>query len=151
MVNKRKQDALLSRVTLRDYKPEDYPEILSLWDDTGLGGVQRGDNHLVIERSIRMGGKLLVATLDDNSLVGSSWLTYDGRRLHLHHIGVQEKYQGKGIGRMLTKASMKYARERGIQLKLEVHSSNTGAIALYKDLGFERLGDYEVYIIRQFS
>ena len=36
----------------------------------------------------------------------------------------------------------------GLQLKLEVQRDNAAAIALYRKAGFDLLGDYDVYIIR---
>jgi [ribosomal protein S18]-alanine N-acetyltransferase len=142
---------LLARVTIRDYRPDDYVAIMEFWVATGLGGQQRGDDQRVIEQSIAMGGKLLVAEHDDGVLLGTSWMTFDGRRIHLHHVGVLPAYQRRGIGRLLSIASIDFAREKGIQIKLEVHRGNMAAIELYKNLGFNYLGDYDVYIIREFG
>jgi ribosomal protein S18 acetylase RimI-like enzyme len=136
-------------VIIRDYKPEDYPQIEKLWEITGLGGAQRGDNQWVIERSLALGGRLIIAEKKNKTIVGSSWITYDGRRLHLHHLGVLPTYQRRGIGRILTIESIAFAREKNIQIKLEVHKSNKAAISLYTSLGFVSLGDYGVYIIRE--
>lgn len=138
------------KINIRDYLPEDYPQIAALWAETGLGGPQRGDNQQVIDQSIAMGGKMLVATLEDGTLIGTSWMTFDGRRLHLHHFGISPRYQRQGIGRQLAIASIAFAKEKGYQIKLEVHQTNTAAIELYKGLYFQYLGDYDVYIIRSY-
>jgi ribosomal protein S18 acetylase RimI-like enzyme len=138
------------KITIRDYRPGDYPAIAQLWSETGLGGPQRGDNQQIIEQSIAMGGKMLVAVLDNVSLVGTSWMTFDGRRIHLHHFGISPACQRKGLGRQLALASIAFAKEKGYQVKLEVHQTNTAAIELYKGLGFQYLGDYDVYIIRKY-
>jgi ribosomal protein S18 acetylase RimI-like enzyme len=138
------------KINIRDYLPEDYPHIASLWEETSLGGPQRGDNQQIIEQSIAMGGKMLVATLEDGTLIGTSWMTFDGRRLHLHHFGISPRYQRRGIGRQLAIASIAFAKEKGYQIKLEVHQTNTAAIELYKGLDFQYLGDYDVYIIRSY-
>lgn len=137
-------------IIIRDYKSADYHDVVSLWLETGLGGPQRGDNQQIVEHSIELGGKLLVVTLKDGTLVGTSWMTFDGRRIHLHHFGISPQYQRQGIGRRLAIASIAFAKERGYQIKLEVHQLNTAAISLYKGLGFQYLGDYDVYIIRSF-
>lgn len=136
-------------ITIREYKSPDYPQIFSLWKDAGLGGAQRGDNQQIIEHSIRMGGCLLVATTIDEEIVGTSWMTFDGRRIHLHHFGVKKEFQRMGIGDRLTVESLRFAKRKGYQIKLEVHQTNTSAIALYKKHGFSFLGDYDVYIIRE--
>jgi len=77
-------------------------------------------------------------------------MTFDGRRIHLHHLGVHPEYRRKGIGRLLSIRSVDHAREKQVQIKLEVHRDNQAAVALYKKLGFQYLGDYDVYIIRSF-
>ena len=137
---------------IRDYKPEDYTAIMKLWQETGLNTPGRGDNENIIERTISVGGKLLVM-LDEikGEIVGSSWLTSDGRRLYLHHFGILPKYQGRGLSKSLLSNSFAFAKEIGQQIKLEVHQNNTIAKNLYKKAGFKYLGDYEVYIIRDIS
>lgn len=136
-------------VFIRDYRKEDYKEIIGLWKETGLGGEERGDNQSVIEDSIRLGGRLLVMIdADSRELIGTSWMTFDGRRIHLHHFGIKPSLQGKGLAHPLVRASLSFARRKGIQIKLEVHQSNLKAVELYKQSGFSYLGDYDVYIIR---
>jgi len=137
---------------LRDYVHTDYEQLSKLWQDTGLGGAQRGDNYKIINHSIELGGKLiLLENTDTKEIFGSSWMTFDGRRLHLHHIGVKPVYQNKGFGKLLTQESLKYAKSKGYQIKLEVHQSNKKAIEIYKNLGFVFLGDYDVYIVRDLN
>ena len=56
-------------------------------------------------------------------------------------IGLVREYRRRGIGRRLMEATIKKARERGLEkLELSVYSSNEGAIAFYKKLGFEEEG-----------
>ncbi|MDD4385248.1 MAG: N-acetyltransferase [Bacteroidales bacterium] len=136
---------------IRDYTPNDYSKIQLLWVETGLGSAQRGDNQQIIEQSIAMGGRLLEAVLPSGEVIGTSWMTFDGRRLHLHHFGVSKAYQRKGIGDKLTVESLRFAKQKGYQIKLEVHKTNSAAIGLYKKHGFQFLGDYDVYIVRDIN
>jgi [ribosomal protein S18]-alanine N-acetyltransferase len=142
-------DFSLSDVVIRDYRSSDYPAIERLWAETGLGGAVRGDNRQIIEGSISLGGRLLVAETPVGELLATSWMTFDGRRIHLHHFGVSPAYQRRGIGRLLAIESIRFAKDKGFQIKLEVHQTNRAAIELYKNLGFQYLGDYDVYIIRE--
>ncbi len=139
----------MDNYVIRDYNNEDFDNLNELWQETELGGAQRGDSAQVIELSINIGGKLiLLENTNTKEIFGSSWMTFDGRRIHLHHIGVKPTYQNQGFGKLLTKESLKFAKEKGYQIKLEVHQSNKKAIEIYKKLGFVFLGDYDVYIIR---
>lgn len=144
-------EKILPEVIFRDYETTDYEAVTDLWGKTGLGAALRGDDRATIERSIRLGGKLLVAVLPDGKLIGSSWMTYDGRRIHLHHIAVLPEWQRRGIGQKLTELSIGFAKKTETQIKLEVHQSNQGAVRLYRKLGFRYLGDFDIYIIRDFS
>ncbi len=135
------------KMKIRDYQKGDYQGIIKVWEATGIGSAKRGDNESIIEHSIDIGGKMLVLE-DHGNITGSSWMTFDGRRIHLHHVAVLPEQQNKGYGKLLTEASIKFAREKGYQIKLEVHQSNHKAIGIYKKLGFKYLGDYDIYIIR---
>ena len=139
----------MGKMIIRDYRNSDFEKLSILWEETNLGSTKRGDNERIIEQSIQIGGKLIVIeNPKTNEIIGSSWMTFDGRRLHLHHIGVLPNYQNQGFGKLLTKESLKFAKDKGYQIKLEVHQTNKKAIDIYKKLGFKFLGDYDVYIVR---
>ena len=89
-----------------------------------------------------------MAANPEGKVIGTSWMTFDGRRILLHHFGIHPEYQRKGIGLLLARESLKFVKQKGYQVKLEVHKNNHAAIELYKKLGFTYLGDYDVYIIR---
>ena len=133
---------------IREYRPSDFPQVEAIWKDTGIYTVERGDTAAMIKRCNQQGGKFLVMEdPQDRNLAGTSWMTYDGRRIHLHHFAITPRLQGKGYGRKLAIASLEFARDHRCPLKLEVHSSNIHAISLYKSLGFEVFENYDVYMI----
>ena len=86
---------------IRDYCPDDYSSLMELWDITGMGGKERGDDQEVIEQTIRAGGKLLVMLSPEGKLIGSSWMTHDRRRMYIHHFAVHPSRQGQGLSRRL--------------------------------------------------
>lgn len=133
---------------IRDYRPEDYPAISELWELTGLATPARGDDNEVILRTLALGGRLRIMEDGEGRIIGTSWLSFDGRRTYIHHFGIHPEYQKKGYGDMLAKDSLECAHEIGLQIKLEVHRDNTAAVRLYLKHGFNYLGDYDVYIIR---
>jgi len=137
---------------IRDYKDDDFDEIVKFWYQTDMGNPERGDSRKTINRTLEMGGKLLVMELKSSEkILGTSWMTYDGRRILLHHFGILPQYQGKGLANILLKESLQFVKKNGSQVKLEVHSSNLKAINLYKKFGFAQLSEYNVYIVRDVS
>lgn len=133
--------------TIRDYHDRDYKDVIALWEASGLSNRARGDNELTIRETLALGGRLLLLWMSDR-LAGTSWITTDGRRLYLHHFGIHPDFRGRGLSHPLVKASLAIAKERNMQIKLEVHRTNAAAISLYLKYGFGYLGDYDVYIIR---
>ena len=137
---------------IRDYRNEDYDELINFWYLTDMGNPERGDSSDTIRRTLQLGGKLLILeSKSSRQICGSSWMTYDGRRILLHHFGILPECQGKGLSKILLKESLQFIKSNGSQVKLEVHSTNFKAINLYKKFGFKHLGEYNVYIIRDTS
>lgn len=142
----------LGSFTIREYRDGDFEGIVKFWELTGMGSPERGDSRETVEDTIRMGGCLFVLEeITSGKISGTSWLTFDGRRIMLHHFGILPEFQGNGLSKILLAESLKFVKGKGYQVKLEVHSNNFKAIELYKKFGFRHLGEYNVYIIRDIS
>ena len=139
----------MNKYIIRDYSTGDYIQVYNLWKDTGLWNSERQDDEKSINDCLNIGGKFLVLTETSNNLIiGTSWMTFDGRRFYLHHFAIKPEYQGKGLGTLLAKSSLNFIRKSGYQVKLEVHKQNQSALHLYKKLGFFAFTDYEILMIR---
>lgn len=133
---------------IREYRKGDFPEVESLWKETGVYQPGRGDTSDTILRCKQQGGKFLI--MEDEKtrrIIGTSWLTWDGRRVHLQYFAVLPSMQGSGHGRTLAEASLAFAREHKVPVKLEVHRNNVHAVQLYRGMGFKILEGYEVYMV----
>lgn len=133
---------------LRDYHPDDFPQVEQLWKETGVFRSERRDSSETILRCNSQGGKFLI--LEDEikqHIIGTSWLSWDGRRLHMQYFAISPSMQDKGYGTLLAKASMSFAHSKRAPIKLEVHRNNIHAIRLYKSMGFKILEGYEVYMV----
>jgi [ribosomal protein S18]-alanine N-acetyltransferase len=142
----------LNDLLIRDYRDSDYQAIAEIWKVTDMDNPVRADNRETIERTLKHGGKMLVMESQSaKKVIGTSWMTYDGRRIMLHHFGILPEYQGKGLSKILMKESLKFCKETGVQIKLEVHAQNMKAVSLYQKFGFKQLPGYNVYIIRDIT
>ncbi|MCB8999566.1 MAG: GNAT family N-acetyltransferase [Bacteroidales bacterium] len=136
-------------IITRDYEPTDYPQLLRLWKETGIGNPERGDNEKIIRNCLKIGGRLMIMEdIRNNTLMGSCWITFDGRRMMLHHFAIKPDYQGKGYGTRLGEEAIAWLRKQGSQVKLEVHKENQIAKKMYKKLGFFAFTNYDIYMIR---
>ncbi|MBC8570230.1 ribosomal protein S18-alanine N-acetyltransferase [Zongyangia hominis] len=67
-----------------------------------------------------------------HNIVGEGYIT---------NIAVYASCRRRGIGRALLQTLLHFAKEHELRLvTLEVRASNTGAIALYEQMGFDRVG-----------
>lgn len=135
-------------VNVRDFQAGDFEKINSLWRRTDMTSEERSDDAEVIWRTLERGGRFFVLEEGEEEIIGTAWVTDDGRRLYLHHLVVDPDYRGRGYGKLLTKKTLKFVGEKGRQIKLEVHDDNVPAIGLYEKYGFKKLRNYDVFIIR---
>ena len=136
----------------RDYTRSDFEALEALWIELEMGAPERGDTPEIIQQTIDQGGKLiLMFTEAEQELVGSSWITFDGRRLFLHHFGIRKSFQRQGNGTLLAIESLKFIKAKGYQVKLEVHKNNLAAVRLYEKLGFFAFKEYDLYMIRDIN
>jgi [ribosomal protein S18]-alanine N-acetyltransferase len=125
-----------------------FRQIVEIWQRTGVGNAARGDSFEVVNRTLEHGGKIL--TLKENdTIIGTVWLTHDNRRLYIHHMALHPDWQGKRLSHYLLEDSLQYAHELGYQAKLEVDRDNLPAKHLYEKYGFKALGDFLVLIKRE--
>lgn len=136
-------------MVVRDYQQGDYRQVVEVWKETGIYDPERGDTESAINRCIELGGKFLVMSDPDSErITGTSWMTYDGRRIHLHHFAIRPELQGKGLGRFLAAESIRFVRQKACPVKLEVHRENRRAIRLYENFGFHIFEDYLILMNR---
>ena len=79
---------------------------------------------------------------DGSGLVGYAGMSLAGRppEADVHTIGVDPRWQRRGIGGALLRALLDRADSVGAAVFLEVRTDNTAAIELYLAHGFERIG-----------
>lgn len=146
------ESLIKEKYLVRSYREEDFESVAVLWKLTEMGNPERGDNSETIMNTIRLGGSMLILVeKSSDRIAGTSWLTFDGRRIFLHHFGILPEFQGRGLSKFLLRESLRCVKVKDHQVKLEVHTTNLKAIKLYESFGFSHLGDYMVYIIRDVS
>jgi ribosomal-protein-alanine N-acetyltransferase len=83
-----------------------------------------------------------VAAREDDTLIGYGGISRLGRippfEYEIHTIGVDPAYQGRGIGRWMLDELLGIAADSVVHL--EVRTDNDPAIALYRSVGFTKVG-----------
>ncbi|EGW21273.1 ribosomal protein S18-alanine N-acetyltransferase [Methylobacter tundripaludum] len=77
---------------------------------------------------------------EQDTVLGYSILSMAVGEAHVLNICVAPAEQGQGIGRKMLENLVEIARGQAETMFLEVRPSNTVAIALYEDMGFNEIG-----------
>lgn len=92
---------------------------------------------------------IFLVACKDGEIVGNGCLSGMPRRMSHRaelSIAVRKRYWGQGIGSMLMKELIQYAKENGIEIiNLDVRKDNEQAIRLYEKFGFRHIGTSPAY------
>lgn len=114
-----------------------YPEEITLTEDEEI---------MILKNWEEQPDKLLLLALINNEIVGSCGITPIAEHLKTKHrgsfgISVKQKYWGLGIGSLLVREILSFAKQNGIeQVELGVYSDNLRAQRLYERFGFIEWG-----------
>ena len=87
---------------------------------------------------IEQGGQILMAISGDTAIGTCAIIKEDSKTAELAKLAVSHSAQGKGIGRKLTRESIKTARKMGFENIILVSNKKlTNAVQLYESLGFK--------------
>jgi ribosomal-protein-alanine N-acetyltransferase len=125
-------------VTLRGMQPDDVPRVAALERD--LFRVSAWTPAMLAEELNAWGRWYIVAQTAQGLVVGYAGLWFDGDVSQVMTIGVDQSFQGCGIGAVLIDALIGRSRQLGAQsVFLEVAVNNDAAISLYHSRGFQQV------------
>lgn len=101
-----------------------------------------------LRRFIVNSGSLMLTLTAQGAIVGYSLvgLRAGSTKARLYSIALDPAQKGRGLGRLLLRASERAASAHGAtMLRLEVRADNVEAIRLYEKNGYKPFGRYEEY------
>ncbi|MCB1739959.1 MAG: GNAT family acetyltransferase [Gammaproteobacteria bacterium] len=123
---------------VRAYVDGDNDALVALWAEVFADDPPWNAPRLIIPRKLGVQPELLLVALVGEELVGALIAGFDGMRGWLHHLAVDPRWRGQGIGRALVERALNGLRRHGCdKLNLQVRADNHGVVAFYQSLGFE--------------
>lgn len=126
--------------SLRQFQfPEDYPQVLALWETAGPGiHVRRSDRPAEIEKKLQRDPDLFLVAEMDGQIIGAVMGGFDGRRGLVYHLAVAQAYRHSGLGAALMNELERRMKTKGcIRCYLLVTKDNQDAIRFYEQSGWE--------------
>ena len=103
-----------------------------------------------VKRHIKDKDTMVLIASKEGTIAGFAIMRFGDHQAHLFLLAVQPEYRRTGIGRSMMQWLEKSCRTAGIQaVRLEVRSSNRGAMRFYRSLGYRFLGKVAGYYDRR--
>lgn len=123
-------------VRIRPFDVADESAVIALWDRCGLLRPWN-DPKKDIQRKRSVCPDQFLVGVDDDVVVATAMVGYDGHRGWIYYLAVSPDCQRSGIGREIMAAAEELLRGLGCpKINLQVRKSNTGVIGFYRAIGF---------------
>ena len=124
---------------LRAATPEDVERVLAFWNLAGEDVERTKDTAAGLLTLIERDPGAVILALDEDSIVGSVVVGWDGWRGHIYRLAVESAYRGGGLGARLLAAAEQRARDQGCaRIDAIVLDENEPARRLWRRAGYER-------------
>lgn len=134
---------------IKEMQISDYEEVSRLWACTaGMGMRDIDDSKEGISKFLKRNPKTNFIVIEDERIVGTILCGHDGRRAYVYHTAVDEKYRGRGIGKMLVNSVLNSLSKEGInKAALVVFDNNEKGNEFWSSIGWEKRKDLNYYNI----
>lgn len=135
-------------VTIRPMTLEDIPAVIRVWQETATRS-HEADRPEVVRRFLDRNPGLCQVAEHAGTILGVVICGHDGRRGHLHHVGVIQTFRRHGVGRKMVETAFGALRQVGItRVHLQLKQSNILGLRFWKGLGCRERSDTVVVSIQ---
>ncbi len=124
-------------IEFREMTPDDYAEVIDLWQKSPGIGLSSADSKENIARYLKRNPGLSFTARDGHRIVGAVLCGHDGRRGYIHHLAVSAAYQKQGIGHALAEKCLHALQQIDIRkCHIFVYTDNHQAITFWSNSGW---------------
>lgn len=125
-------------MTLKTLAPEDYDQIIDIWNRAGLPFKPIGrDSEDEITRQIELDPEMFLGAFLDTQMVGMIMGSYDSRKGWLNRLAVVPEHQGKGIAQALIEEMERRLKAKGFRIIATlIEDGHEASMALFKSAGY---------------
>jgi ribosomal protein S18 acetylase RimI-like enzyme len=121
---------------IRPYMAADESAVIDLWQTCNLI-VPWNDPRKDIETKMRVQPELFLVGIEDENIVSTVMIGYEGHRGWINYLGVSPSYRRRGIGTCMMKEAERILKKRGCpKINLQIRKKNTEVISFYESLGY---------------
>ena len=127
------------KVSIREFKPEDYDGIISLWNNANLSYKPKGrDSYENLSEQVRNGTTILLIAEVNDEIVGTALGTHDGRKGWINRVAVDSRFRRQKIAKRLVSKLESWFEKNGLEVfACMIETGNTISMEVFKNLGYE--------------
>lgn len=126
----------LGEIHIRPARVDDAGGLVALWESCRLR-FESAELTTELRSCLRRHGELVLVAAQGESLVGSLWATYDGRRGWIQRLATDPTRRALGIGEALVaEAEDRLARLGARKVNLLIEPDNLAVLSFYERLGY---------------
>ncbi|MGB9636184.1 MAG: GNAT family N-acetyltransferase [Thermoplasmata archaeon] len=125
-------------IEIRELKPNQYAEIVSVWVDAGLPFRPKGrDSPEELSKQMIKNPDLFIGAFCDERLVGVCIGTEDGRKGWINRIAVRRNYQRQGIAKKMVVEMERRLKARGLRIIcVLIEDWNVASLEFFQKMGY---------------
>jgi N-acetylglutamate synthase len=132
-------------IEVRAMSPEDYREVLALWQETPGVGLNESDAEQAVAAFLERNPGMSAVAVTAGAIVGAILCGHDGRRGYLHHLAVGAGHRRRGVARELLARSLRQLALAGIpKCNVFLFSDNEDGAAFWIHNGWAPRSDLRV-------
>lgn len=125
-------------VTVKPYCDQDLEGIDALWREAFPDDQPRHRAEVVIPAKLAFQPDLLLVARDQDQVVGSVMVGYDGHRGWINRLAVLKARRAQGVGALLMREAEARLRALGCRkINLQVRTANRAVVEFYRSLGYD--------------
>lgn len=114
-----------------------HGQVVALWREVFGYTEPRNDPATAITKKLAQPDGLFLVAAQDETVVGTVMVGYDGHRGWIYALAVAGPQQRAGVGTALMRAAEEALKQRGcLKINLQVLPENAAATAFYRSLGY---------------
>ena len=137
---------------IRQLGPDDYDELLALWQRTGLHSLRlRGrDSRVSMARQLASTVQTILGLEVDGQLVGAVVVTHDSRKGWINRLVVDPDHRRRGYGFRLIAAAENVLHEQDIHvIAVLIENNNSASLALFQKAGYVEIDPGMHYLTKR--
>ncbi len=135
-------------IEIRPFELTDHAAAVDLWQATEGIGLSTSDSRDHMAAYLARNPGMSFVAYRNGVLIGAVLCGTDGRRGYLHHLAVDKRFRGRGLGRQLVARCLQALRGAGLpKCHLFLYRSNRSGREFWQKIGWSRRSDLDVVSI----